>query len=60
MAKRNASITPKEVQKGTGMEYRPMQVSIAAANLHRVRAIVKKARNEIDNEKVNPFKDFQL
>ena len=36
-----------------------MQVSIAAANLHRVRTIVKRARNEIDkvdNEKVNPLK----
>jgi len=34
-------------------------VSIAAANLHRVRVIVNRARNEIDkvdNEKVNPFK----
>ena len=31
-----------------------MQVSIAAVNLHRVREIVKRARNEIDtvdNEK---------
>ena len=59
VAKQNASITLKEVQKGTGMEYRRMQVSIAAANLHRVRTIVKRAKNEIDkvdNEKVNPFK----
>ena len=25
--KKNIQITPKEVQKGTGMDYRPMQVS---------------------------------
>ena len=34
-------------------------MSIAAVNLHRVRATVKRARNEIDkvdNEKVNLFK----
>ena len=33
-----------------------MQVSIAAENLRRIRAIVKRARNEsdkVDNEKVN-------
>jgi len=28
----NHSITPKEVQKGKGMSYQPMNVSIAAAN----------------------------
>ena len=28
----NHSITPKEVQKGKGMNYQPMNVSIAAAN----------------------------
>jgi len=59
VARRNASITPKELQKGTGMQYRPMQVSLAANNLHRIRAVVKRVRSDvdkIDNEKVNPFK----
>jgi len=28
----NHSIIPKEVQKGKGMNYKPMNVSIAAAN----------------------------
>ncbi|MCY3928218.1 MAG: hypothetical protein OXG81_08075, partial [Acidobacteria bacterium] len=59
LAKRNMSISPKEVQKGTGMGYRPMQVSLAAANIDRIRAVVKRARcdvDKVDNEKVNPFK----
>ena len=39
--------------------YRPMEASLPTANLDRMRAVVKKARREvekIDNEKVNPFK----
>ena len=36
LAKQNLSISPKEVQKGTGMGYRPMQVSLAAATYHIV------------------------
>ena len=58
-ALKNASITPKEVQKGKGMSYQPINVSMAAASIDRVRAAVKKARKDvekIDNEKVNPFK----
>jgi len=58
-AMKNASITPKEIQKGMGMSYQPMTVSMAAANIDRVRAAVKKARKEVekvDNERVNPFK----
>ena len=56
---KNTGITPKEVQKGKGMDYQPMSVSIAAANLDRVRAVVKKAQKEVEkvnNEKVDPFK----
>ena len=58
-AMKNASITPKEVQKGKGMSYQPINVSMAAANIDRVRAVVKRARKDVekvDNEKVNPFK----
>ena len=29
----NTSITPKEVQKGKGMNYQPMNVAMAAINL---------------------------
>ena len=53
------SVTPKELQKGVGMQYRPMETSLPTANIDRMRAIVKKARKEaekIDNDKVNPFK----
>ena len=56
--KKNIQITPKEVQKDTGMDYRPMQVSLAAANIDRIRAVVKKARRDVDkvdHDKVNPF-----
>ena len=56
---RNSHITPKEIQKGLGMDYRPMEVSIAAANIDRMRAVVNKSKKEIykvDNEQVNPFK----
>ena len=48
------SITPKEVQKGTGMANIPMQVSLAAANIDRKRTVVKRARcdvDKVDNEK---------
>ena len=58
-AQRNFSVTPKEVQKGVGMNYRPMELSLAAANIDRIRSVMKKARQEvdkIDNERVNPFK----
>jgi len=57
--KRNLQTTAKEIQKGNGMDYSPMEVSLAAANLERVQAHVKKAKRDIekfDNEKVNPFK----
>ena len=36
-----------------------MELSLAAANINRIRSVVKKARqniNKIDNERVNPFK----
>ena len=56
---RNSHITPKEVQKGLEMDYHSMEVSIAAANIYRMRTVVNKSRKEIykvDNEQVNPFK----
>ena len=59
MAQNNSRVTPKELQNGVGMSYRPMEISLAAANIDRVRTIVKKARQDVervDNEKVNPFK----
>ena len=62
VARRNASITPKELQKGTGMQYRPIQVSLAANNLQWIRAVVKRVRSDvdkIDNEKVNPFSGYK-
>ena len=58
ITKKNIQITPKEVQKGTGMDYRPMQVSLAAANIDRIRSVVKKARRDVDkvdHDRVNPF-----
>ena len=57
-AQSNMRITPKEIQNGVGMEYRPIESSLAAANISRVRAQVRKARKEVDkvdNERVNPF-----
>ena len=54
----NTSISPKELQKGVGMNYRPMEASLPTANLDRMRAIVKKARKEVekvDSDRVNPF-----
>ena len=59
MAQNNSRITPKELQNGVGMSYRPMEVSLPAAHIGRVRATVKKARQDVekvDNEKVGPFK----
>ena len=41
VAQRNMRITPKEVQNGVGMEYRPIETSLAAANIDRIRTIVK-------------------
>ena len=56
--KRNIQLTPKEIQKGAGMNYRPMQVSLAASHIGRILAAVKKGRRDVDkvdHEKVNPF-----
>ena len=46
--KQNMQLTPKEIQKGIGMDYRPMQVSLAASNIGRIRATVKKGRRDVD------------
>ena len=43
MAQNNSRVTLKELQNGVGMSYRPMEISLAAANINRVRTIVKKA-----------------
>ena len=59
MAKSNIKVTPKDMQKGNGLNYQPMEASLAAANIDWVRAVVRKARREIDkvdNDRVNPFK----
>lgn len=59
VASKNTTLTPKDVQKGIEMHYRPMEASLPTANLDRMRVVVKKARREvekIDNEKVNSFK----
>lgn len=56
---RNTAATPKNLQKGVGMNYCPIEASLPAANIDRVRAVVKKVRKDadkIDNERVNPFK----
>ena len=58
-AQRNIRVTPKEVQNGVGMDYRPIEKSLPAANIDRIRTIVKRARQEVekvDNERINPFK----
>jgi len=46
--KRRIQLTPKEIQKGAGMEYRPMQVSLAASNIGRIRAAVQKGKRDVD------------
>ena len=41
------------------MDYRPTEASLPTANIDRMRAVVRKARRDvekIDNEKVNSFK----
>lgn len=56
---RNSQLTPKEIQKGLGMDYSPMEKSIAAANIDRLRAVVNKSKKDVykvDNDKINPFK----
>jgi len=55
----NIHVTPKEIQNGRGLDYQPMEASFAAANVSRIRAVVKKVKSCIDNtdnERVNPFK----
>ena len=40
------SATPKELQKGVGMQYRSMETSLPTANKERIRVIVKRARRD--------------
>ena len=59
LAKRDMRVTPKDMQKGGGLNYQPMEPSLATASLDRVRAVVRKARKEIDkvnNGRLDPFK----
>ena len=47
------------MQKGIGLNYQPIEASLAAANIDRVQGVVRKARKEIDkvdSDRVNPFK----
>ena len=47
------------MQKGIGLNYQPIEASLAAANISKVWAVVRKARKEIDkvdSDRVNPFK----
>ena len=56
---KNVHISPKDIQKGVGMDCSPMEVSLAAANVEQTRTVVKKVRKEVDqvdNKCVNPFK----
>ena len=43
IAQNNSRVTPKELQNRVGMSYRPMEISLAAADINRVRTIAKKA-----------------
>ena len=45
---KNTTLTPKDLQKGIGMDYRPMEASIPTANIDRMRVVVKKARREVE------------
>jgi len=56
---RNSQLTPKQIQKGLGMNYNPMEVSVATGNIDRVRENVNKSKKDIykvNNGKINPFK----
>jgi len=41
---RNSSITPKELQKGKGMNYQPIDTSIAVANTDSIRSVKRLGR----------------
>jgi len=53
-------VTAKEVQNGVGINCRPIECSLAAANIDQVRIVVKKARQEVDNEQVNLLRSLHL
>ena len=61
----NPSITPKELQKGIGIPYRPVEASLPAASLDRMREAVKKMRKEVEklmckSEKLTQMQPFVL
>ena len=39
---RNIHASPKDIQNGRGLDYQPMEVSLAAANVSRIRSVVKR------------------
>ena len=47
LVSQNSQLTLKKVQKGVGMGYRPMEKSMAAANIDRTRAILTKAKKKL-------------
>jgi len=47
-AQSDMRISPKKIQNGVGMEYRPIESLLAAANISWIRAQVRKARKEVD------------
>ena len=46
-AKRNIKVTPKDMQKGIGLNYQPIEASLAAANIDRVRGVVRKQEKRL-------------
>ena len=48
MVESNIKVTPKDMQKGIELNYQPKEASLAAANIDRVRAVVRKAIKKRD------------
>ena len=56
----NSHLAPEEIQKGSGMTYQPMSVSLAAANIDHVRAVVKKAKKEVERIDNDSYRLFSI